>query len=424
MKMGKLKLTGVFSLFLIAIMAISTCVSAISIDTTNMKVEINGNPVTESITAHIEDIDRGEDLEIKARFKATANASNVELHAAIFGYEYNDRTMLSDVSSVFDVKEGVTYTETLHLSLPDRLDRNIWKLRLFFADRAGELVSKDYTLDVGTDRHQVKLKDITFSPETSVQAGEHLIAIARVKNTGEQPEEGIKIRISIPDLVVSTTDYIDVLESEETTTSEGLYMVIPECSPAGTYKAIIELSYADGEEITRSEKNIVVTEDSACEAKQKAEEKTILTVGPESQTVKAGEKIVYPITISNAGTTARQYTVSAETGDWAELSISPSNVVVLESGEAKAVYVYATAKSDAEGEQLIAAKISSGDKVLKDITLKANVVGAAGWESVKKGLEVGLVILVILLVIIGLIIGFNRLKGNEDEEKDDAQTYY
>ena len=421
MKMSKLKLVGVFSLFLIALMAISSCVSAISIDDSSIEVEINGNEVTGST---VEDIDRGEDLEIKVRFEANGNDSNVELHAAIFGYEYNDKSSLSDVSSVFDTQDGVTYTKKLHLSLPDRMDRNVWKLRLFFADKSGDLISKDYTLMVGTERHQLALKDITFSPESSVQAGRSLIAIARVKNTGEKTEEGIKVRVSIPELDISATDYVDELESEETTTTEELYMVVPQCAEAGVYDALVELTYSEGDVVSSVEKQVVVTEGSACEAKAKAEEKTILTVGPESQAVKAGEKVVYPITISNAGSSAKQYTISAEAGDWADVSISPSNVVVLEAGEAKAVYVYAAAKADAEGEQLVSVKIASGDKVLKEMTLKANVEGASGFEKVKNALQIGLVVLVILLVIIGLIIGFNRLKGNEDEDKDEAQTYY
>jgi len=421
MKMNKLRILSVFSLFLIAIMAISSCVSAINIDPDSVEVKVNGNEVTGST---IEDIDRGEDVDIQVRFVASGNDSNVELHAAVFGYEYKDKTSLSDVSSVFDIVEGVTYTEKLHISLPDRMDRDSWKLRIFFADRAGMLLSKDYTLKVGTERHQLMLKDVTFSPETSVQAGTSLIAIARVKNTGEKTEEGIKVRVSIPELGISATDYIDELESEESTTTEELYMVIPDCSKAGRYKAEITLSYAEGEEIASAEKEITVTEDSACEVAAKAQEKTILTIGPESQNVKAGEKVVYPITISNAGSVAKQYTVSAEAGDWAEVSISPSNVVVLEAGEAKAVYVYATADKDAAGEQLIAVKVASGEKTLKEVTLKANVVGESSLDKMKNALQVGLVVLVILLVIIGLIIGFNRLKGNEEEDKEEAQTYY
>jgi hypothetical protein len=420
MKMSKLKLAGMFSLFVIAITAISACVSALEV--ADFSVELNGDEVT---NATLQDIDRGESLDVKVRFTAVGNASNIELHADMFGYEYGDRVILHDSTDVFDVEDGVSYTKKLSIELPQRMDRQDWTLVLFLADRNGEMQTWNYNLNVGTERHQLTLKDVSFSPESSVQAGRSLIAVARVKNSGEKTEEGIKVRLSIPELGVSATDYIDELESEESTTTEELYTVIPECAKAGSYDAIVELLFSDGEKITSVEKTVVVTEGSACEIEQKVEEKTILTVGPESQTVKAGEKIVYPITISNAGSAAKQYTISAEAGEWADITVSPSNVVVLEAGEAKAVYVYATADKDAEGSQLIAVKIASADKTLKEITLKADVVGVSGWEKAKKALEVGLVILVILLVIIGLIIGFNRLKGNEDEEnKEETQTYY
>ena len=49
--------------------------------------------------------------------------------------------------------------------------------------------------------------------------------------------------------------------------------------------------------------------------------------------------------------------------------------------------------------------------------------GASAWSKVRRGLEVALIVLVVLLVVIGLIIGFNRLKGDEDEEGKD-ETYY
>jgi len=75
---------------------------------------------------------------------------------------------------------------------------------------------------------------------------------------------------------------------------------------------------------------------------------------------------------------------------------------------------------------MFSAVVSSGAETLKEITFKANVSASeSSWDSVKKGLEVGLVVLVVLLVILGLIIGFNKLKGDEDEDSGEAaQTYY
>ena len=101
------------------------------------------------------------------------------------------------------------------------------------------------------------------------------------------------------------------------------------------------------------------------------------------------------------------------------------------AGESKIIYVYVAAKEVAsEGEQTFGVEIKSGDKLLKEIVLKANVTkGASGMGGFKKGLEIVLVVLVVLLFVIGLIIGFSRLRGNEeedleDEQKEDEQNYY
>jgi hypothetical protein len=117
MKMSKLKLAGMFSLFVIAITAISACVSALEV--ADFSVELNGDEVT---NATLQDIDRGESLDVKVRFTAVGNASDIELHADMFGYEYGDRVMLHDSTDVFDVEDGVSYTKKLSIELPQRMD--------------------------------------------------------------------------------------------------------------------------------------------------------------------------------------------------------------------------------------------------------------------------------------------------------------
>ena len=68
-------------------------------------------------------------------------------------------------------------------------------------------------------------------------------------------------------------------------------------------------------------------------------------------------------------------------------------------------------------------KVSSGNELLKEVTLKANVVQNAESASLRQGLQIGLVVLVVLLVIVGLIVGFSRLK-NDDSDKEEDETYY
>ncbi len=133
--------------------------------------------------------------------------------------------------------------------------------------------------------------------------------------------------------------------------------------------------------------------------------------------------------MTNAGTSSKTYTVTADGAAWADFRVSPSNVMVIGAGDSKAFTVFVAAGKDApSGDQTFTVTISSGDKVLKQLPLNINIQDgkSSGVSKIKKGLEVGLVILVILLVIIGLIIGFSKLRGEEDEEegKEDEKTYY
>ncbi|MCA9478614.1 MAG: hypothetical protein KC535_05695, partial [Nanoarchaeota archaeon] len=48
---------------------------------------------------------------------------------------------------------------------------------------------------------------------------------------------------------------------------------------------------------------------------------------------------------------------------------------------------------------------------------------AGSWDGLKRVLEIGLIIVVIVLILIGLIVGFNKLRGNDDDDED-AKTYY
>ena len=140
-----------------------------------------------------------------------------------------------------------------------------------------------------------------------------------------------------------------------------------------------------------------------------------------------GGEAVYPITITNEGSASKTYVVSADGANWATFRLSPSNVLVIGAGESKAVNVYVAASKDAPvGEQTFSLTVKSGEKTLKEIPMKVSVDAGkvSVWGKLKRGLEIGLVVLVILVVILGLIIGFNKLKGEEDEETKEGETYY
>jgi len=420
--MKMFKILSVLALLLVSVLAMSNVASAVS--ATIDEVKLDGDTLSPSSNNAVLDVDRDQELEVRVRFTATANQDNVQVEAAIRGYDHGD--LIEDITDAFDVKTGNSYIKKLTLPLRERMDQGKYLLRVRIEDRAGATVTQTYTLDVDTERHNLQVYDVVLSPGETVNAGRALLAAVRVRNRGEKDEKNVKVTVSIPELGVSASDFIDEIEKSEDdddeTTSEELYLRIPDDAETGDYTLVTELQYDLGDEYVTQEQVIrVVGSEKAMEEKK---EKTILTVAADAQSLQAGgAEVAYPITLTNAGSTSKVYTVTADGASWATMRVSPGNVVVVGAGESKAVTVYvAAAKNAPAGEQSFTVTIMSDDKVLKQLALKANVSAESAASKLKRGLEVGLVVLVVLLVIVGLIIGFNKLKGGE--EGGDEETYY
>ncbi|MFH1182545.1 MAG: hypothetical protein V1702_06305 [Candidatus Woesearchaeota archaeon] len=378
-------------------------------------------------------IERGTDFEVKIRVSADEDVNDVEIMAFIGGYEHSDVESISDTTSVFDMEANVTYTKTLKLTLPPRVEEDDYKLRVIVADRNGDLTVENFRLKVDVPRHDVTIRDVIFNPDGSIQAGRALLATVRIKNTGEQTEDSIKVKVEIPSLGVSASDFVDELDSEDTTSSEELFLRIPVCAQPGSYQAIVSVEFNDGDDSIKTTKTIQITEGDVCPIKAEMEGKVTITVSGETQQITAGGAgAAYPVAITNSGTSAKTFVLSADgVSTWGTVRISPSNVVNVAGGETKTVFVFVTANAGtASGERMFAVTVSDvAGNSLQDISLKANVAGssAAGASTIsaanaKRVLEIGLIVLVVVLVIVGLVIAFRRMKGGEGEEG--SQTYY
>jgi len=394
-------------------------------------VKVNGDEVTESGSNFILDVDRGDDLDVKVRLSSNVSVDDVQVEGVLRGIDSRDS--VDDITDTFDMKANVSYTKRLTLPLIQKIAQDGYKLRIRISDRDSEALEKTYELDIGTQRHDVEIRDVVLSPSTEVKAGRALLATVRVRNRGEKDEDGVKVVVSVPKLGVSAADFIDELEKEgdddDQATSEEMFLRIPDNAETGEYTVRVEVYYDDMDEKNSKETTIFVLGQDRVAEEPKAEEKTIITVAVGKQNaVQGGAEVAYPIALTNAGASSKTYTVSADGAAWANFRVSPSNVLVIDAGDSKAFTVFVAAGANAPaGDQTFAVTITSRDKVLKQLPLNINIQEGqvSGVSKVKRGLEVGLVILVILLVIIGLIIGFSKLRGEEEEEgKEEEKTYY
>jgi hypothetical protein len=320
------------------------------------------------------------------------------------------------------------------------MDRDVYTLTLLLTDKTGVLEEATYfvSLASGGDDHKLVIKDVIFAPEDKVDAGKAFLATVKVANKGIKDEDDVKVRVAIPELGVSAAVFIDEVEAEDldddVVISEELYMRIPSDALTGDYEVVVTAEYDDGDEEAVETYTISVDGVSPVVVDETpVEEPKIQVSYLESMDMTAGSAgKMYPITIVNPTSESKTAVITIDGAEaFGEAVVEPSNVVIVEAGETKLVPVYVSADSEAmAGEYQFTVMMSGLSEEAQTVVMVANVAEpvveetADGWDNIKKGLEIAFVVLVALLVLLGLIIGFGKLRSNDDEDDDAAQTYY
>ncbi len=428
------KLLSVMAFVVMSVLAISL-VSAL--DNSNVawgRVTVNGDDVEvrevgNEVGASVLAVEEGQTLKIRVGLQAASGAEDIEVEAKIGGYEYSDYESLSDSTPLFNIAAGTTKYVNLEVTLPNRLEKETYWLRLRVLDKNTPALESVIQLAVEPTRHGIGIADVSFSPSSTIKAGRTLLATVLLENVGEDDEKDVKVTVSIPALGVSATEFVDVIGTDnynvESEDVEQMWLPIPATAAEGDYEVVVTAKFDDLRETVTKRMNVHVVAD---ERFQPVEDKLVLAVGPESQNVAAGGKATYGVALTNAGARSKAYVLEVVSGDWGSATVS-ENLIVLEPGRNKVVYVdVAVAQNTQAGEYIASLAIKSGSEVLETVPLKAMVtvpatkqsVGPADTGSLRNGLEIALIVLVVLLVIVGLIVGFSRLRKDNEEE----QTYY
>ncbi|MFH1682835.1 MAG: hypothetical protein ABIA37_03485 [Candidatus Woesearchaeota archaeon] len=420
------KIVTLMALFVISLLTLSMVGAVGLLPVEVQELRIDGKSVGANENLYVEEGD-ALSIEVKLKNTGTTTLEDLEVEAAIKGYEYSDYESVSDSTHVFDLDAGDTMWVDLDVNMPVKLDKDLYLLRVTITDKNSDAVIKTYNLKVNPTRHGLDIKDVVFSPGTTVTAGHSLLTTVLIDNFGGKDEDDVKVTLEISELGLTASDYITNLGSDDKKTSEELFLKLPVTAAAGEYTAKVSLTYDEGyETVTKNYKLTVLANEKAGTG-----EKLVLTVGPEAQNVVAGQQATFPVALTNAGTVSKSYLLELAAGDWATSQMS-ENLVVLEPGKTKVVYAYLTPVAKAgtgEHTATLTVKAAEDNSVLKTVSLKANVVEGGCNLSLRNGLEIALIVLVALLVIVGLILGFSRLrKDKEDEEtlgdEGEDKTYY
>jgi len=274
-----MKWTGIVAMLVITLVAAASAALAmpVSID----YVKVNGDAMDANTINRVV-AERGDKLEIAVRVTAESNAKDVEIEAAISGYEYNDEpeNRIWDSTEVFDASAQASYVKKLYITLPDDIEQDDYRLRITVSDRNNEGNSTSYRFKIEGSRHDLQITDVVLSANT-VSQGSALLTTVRVENQGQNKEEDVKVSVSIPQLSLAASDYIDSISKDSQKSTEELYVRIPSCAKPGIYQLIAEASYNSGRGVSRSIQSFEVVGSDACVVPQ---QQAVTVVPPQQAT--------------------------------------------------------------------------------------------------------------------------------------------
>ena len=429
------------------IAALVSTVSALQVT----DVIVNGVEITQDTTVSIT---RGEDVDIWVQMSELpgVEVKDVKVRAWVEGYEYGD---IEDKTDLFDIHASTTpnvISKNLELKLPDDLDATesyTLNIGVFFQSSESIEYAWNFDLLVSPERHKLSVFDVIFNPSDKVRAGDNLYAKIRVENLGDKREENVKVTLSVPQLGVSTSDYIDDLSTtdcsegcddneNENTDSAELFIKIPENAKTGIYDAIVKISYGRNNFEEEERYNVFVEEKKEIAAVDTAPGTptqtggvvtSVISVDTTSQNVEQGGSAVYKIMFANLGEDSETFSLALEGVNFGTARVDPAFITVApdKTGEA---YVYVSTNEDAKlGTNSFIVKVSANGKNVKDINLVSNVSEKIEEKGISLVgvLETIFIILFVGLIIVGIVLVVKKLRSDdEDTEEPSSETgsYY
>ncbi len=234
---------------LIALMFVLSLVAVPAMADTSSNYVVNGVYFDGmDISSNTIYVERGENQELVVYLTGTGETTDVNIRAWIGGYEYDS---VQVASAMFDIEDGVSYQKKLTLEFPEDLDAN--QEYTLYVEVYDDLDSVTYsgTIMVSKVRHLLDIQDVIL--DSSLDAGDYTTATVRLENMGDNKEEDIKVTVSIPELGIEESTFVDELtndeldnEDEESSGDVSLTFQIPSDAESGDYEVQVSVSYNSG----------------------------------------------------------------------------------------------------------------------------------------------------------------------------------
>ena len=210
----------------------------------------------------------GDTIEVKVRFTADENASDVRIKVTLEG-EKDDVTV---VTPLFDVEDGVTYTKTLTIKVPSDLKDDVsddlnMDVKIWNSDHETEI--NNVELRVQRESYDLAIKSV--STDNTIEAGESTSVEFVIKNVGYNDADDVYVTVSIPELNIEKSAYLgDLVPIEycdddcdkDDTVSGRMSLDIPYTAKSGVYTLTVT---AENDETTATKQKEIAVSNSVSE---------------------------------------------------------------------------------------------------------------------------------------------------------------
>lgn len=396
-------------------------------------VEINDQDATGVNTPAIR-VERGELVPIEVTVVGQNEGTyDLRVRAYIGGYEYGT---IQAESEIQELEAGTSDRFELNIQIPEDIEASddyTLYVEVFDDDRS---IRYDYALRIQEQRHAVTTYDVILNPHNNVKAGQPLFASVRVENLGDNVEESIKVTVSIPELGISASEYVDQLITEEdlddddrvvyakkdSASTNDLMLLIPADAKEGDYQVRTVIEYNRGHSREESVQLIHVTSGKGV---RPMTGDVVVNFDETTQSAALGKGAVYKVSVANLGEDQTFTVELTGTNGWATTRVDPQTQTIGSEKTADFNVYVSPNEGTQPGTRTFTAVVKDADgNVVSEKALTLNVNAEDDSNTLKRVLEVAFVVLLIILVIVGLVVLVKKLGGEEPEEPVEGKTYY
>jgi len=272
------------------------------------------------------------------------------------------------------------------------------------------------------DACDLLVTQILLDPGTEVKQGSLFTVRVQLINNKAYEIKDVQTRIRNNGLQLDTSTFIDAMQPAEQRNIDFI-LKAPGCVAPGRYELTFTTDHAESGKVytqTLYQRITVIKSEGACDRSAETLDNTLLETITQQEAF-PGDRVVYPIMITNLNGEAKSYHLRLqEIGHIGSYRIDPASNITVAAGKQQGLYLYVETEKFAPLGRNALNLILEADGASQQTTLTLRVikpVGAPLQQVLATALQLGLIVIVLGLVLAAGIIAYKRINGGEEPKQ-------